>query len=154
MKKKILVAADHAGVELKDELVKKLKEDFDVEDFGPFSKDSVDYPDYAHKVCLKLDQIYSGMSGSAELQVFGLLICGSGQGMNMAANKFKNLRSALCYQDEIAKMARAHNDAQVICLGARFTNFQDSLNMIRIFSTTGFEGGRHLNRVKKIGQCQ
>lgn len=154
MKKKIYIAADHAGVELKNEVVKKLKEHFDVEDFGPFSQDSVDYPDFAHKVCHQLNEIYAKDSGSAELQDIGVLICGSGQGMNIAANKYKNLRSALCYQDEIAKMARAHNNAQVICLGARFTTLQDSLEMIETFATTAFEGGRHQNRVNKIGQCQ
>ena len=154
MRKKIYIAADHAGVDLKNEIVKLLKDQFEVKDFGPFSKDSVDYPDFAHKVCHQLNEIYAKDSDFTELQDVGVLICGSGQGMNIAANKYKNLRSALCYQDEIAKMARAHNNAQVICLGARFTNLQEALKMIETFATTSFEGGRHKNRVNKIGQCQ
>lgn len=153
MKKIIHLAADHAGFDLKQALLPKLQEKFAVNDYGPFNKESVDYPDFASKVCQKLNSLYFENKNFSDLTEFGLLICGSGQGMNMVANKYDHLRSALCYNEEIAKMARAHNNAQVICLGARFTTLDEAYKMILIFSETSFEGGRHQNRVSKIGQC-
>ena len=151
MKKKIHIACDHAGFELKTQVVEAMKNQFDIKDYGTMTADSVDYPDYAHLACSALNEVYQHETDPRQLFEFAVLICGSGQGMNITANKYKNLRSALCYNDEITKMARSHNNAQVICLGSRFNNLSDSLNMIQIFSDTLFEGGRHQNRVTKIG---
>jgi ribose 5-phosphate isomerase B len=154
MTKTIHMAADHAGFDLKQALLPKLKENFVVQDYGPFNKVAVDYPDYANLVGQKLNSFYLQNESYDSLTEFGLLICGSGQGMNIAANKFDKLRSALCYNEEIAKMARAHNNAQVICLGARFTTLDEAYKMILVFAQTSFDGGRHQNRVLKIGQCR
>ncbi|MBC7740802.1 MAG: ribose 5-phosphate isomerase B [Bdellovibrionaceae bacterium] len=144
---KILIAADHAGLELKNKLADTLrKEGHQVEDLGPFTEASVDYPDYADQVSRKLQT----EENQAHLQEMGILVCGSGQGMALRANKFFNIRAALVYNDEIAKMAREHNNANIICIGSRFTDYEASLGWVHIFLKTPFAGGRHQTRVAKI----
>lgn len=159
---KIYIASDHAGVELKSEIVKKLlnmkwlphvaREVFDL---GPQSSESVDYPDYANLVCQKIRGIsVVEPQGQAPYPFdIGILICGSGQGMAMRANKFQHIRAALCYSKEIAQLSREHNNANALCLGARFLSFPEVEGIMEIFLTTSFVGGRHLNRVNKICQA-
>lgn len=139
---KVLVSSDHAGVELKNLIVKNLKElGFEVLNLGTDSSDSVDYPDFADKVCSQVNE-------SSELM--GVLICGSGQGMAMRANKFQNIRAALCWSTEAAKLARNHNNANILCLGSRLTEQTTNLEILKVFFTEKFEGGRHQNRVAKL----
>ena len=136
------IGADHAGVEIKA-FVKDLFEQkgHEVIDMGPFSKDRVDYPDFASKVCKKvLDDVGS----------FGILICGSGLGMSMAANKFDGIRAALCHNEYSARMARKHNDANVLCLGERVSGQGMIEAIIKAWDKATFEGGRHKERVEKI----
>lgn len=144
---KILIASDHAGVELKKAVVAELTKTDQVVDFGPHTTDSVDYPDYADKVCLALQNFDQT---SASLQEFGILICGSGQGMALRANKYKHIRAALVYNDEIAKLAREHNNANIICIGSRFTDLVQTLKWIQIFKEAPFAQGRHQTRVAKV----
>ncbi len=143
---KLLIASDHAGFELKKKLVENLKSQAKVEDCGPFANDSVDYPDYADLLCKKLKT----NSTQAELIEFGVLICGSAQGMAMRANKFSNIRAALVYNDETVKLSREHNNANIICIGARFCDFETALGWINLFKDTPFAQGRHQTRVAKI----
>lgn len=143
---KILIASDHAGIELKAQLVEALKAQSQIDDLGPFSKDSVDYPDFADLVCRKLKT----EDNMPELKELGILICGSGQGMAIRANKFKNIRAALVYDDEIAKLSREHNNANIICIGARFADFETALRWIKLFKNTAFAQGRHQTRVAKV----
>ncbi len=139
--KKIFIASDHAGYNLKKFIVSKLVKTKKVLDLGPNSKDSVDYPDYAKKLSKKV----AFNKGS-----FGILVCGSGMGMAISANKTKNIRAALCYSINNTKLSRLHNNANIITLGARLINKNKAFNLIRVFLKTKFEGGRHLRRVKKI----
>jgi ribose 5-phosphate isomerase B len=142
---KIAIGCDHAGFELKTKLIEKLKsEGNEIEDFGCFSKDSVDYPDLAHPTCESVE------SGQNEL---GILICGSGNGISMAANKHQGIRAALSWTPEIAELARLHNDANILALPARFISEQLAKEIVKVFLSTSFEGGRHLNRVNKIACC-
>ena len=136
---KIFIASDHAGFLLKEFLIGELtKLGYKLVDLGCNSAEkSVDYPDYAQKLCKKNPQ-------------FGILICGSGIGISIAANRFKNIRAALCVNAKSAKLARAHNDANVICLGARLTKNNTSLSAVKAFLATKFEGGRHEKRVRKL----
>ena len=143
---KIYIAADHAGFELKKQVVEALQAD-GIEDLGPFSTDSVDYPDYANLVCR---QIPLSNGTDANLSSFGILICGSGQGMALRANKFSHIRAALVYNDEIVKLSREHNNANVICIGSRLVDLQTALRWIQIFKETAFSGGRHQTRVAKV----
>lgn len=146
MFKKIFIGSDHAGFELKTSLIKFIKshfETFEINDLGPISVESVDYPDYAHKACKSVIE-----ANSAEAA--GLLICGSGQGMAITANKYKGIRAALCWTPEIAKLSREHNDANVLCLSARHVNEIVNQDIVKTFFSTSFEGGRHLNRINKI----
>ena len=139
---KIAIGSDHAGYELKEKVKAHLtKEGLEFEDFGPFSEDRADYPDYAHPVASAVE------NKNADL---GILICGSGNGINMTANKHQEIRSALCWQEDIAEMARLHNDANIIALPARYISEKVALNCIDIFLKTEFEGGRHASRVEKI----
>ena len=138
---KITIGSDHAGVDYKLEIVEFLeKEKYQVLDVGTFSKESVDYPDFAHLVS---KEVLAG----ADL---GVLICGSGNGVSMAANKHKGIRAALCWNEEITKLARQHNDANIISIPARFLSLEKSKELIKVFSKTSFDGGRHERRVKKI----
>ena len=139
--KKIFISSDHAGYNLKINIIRKLSKKQKIVDLGPSSKNSVDYPDYAHK----LSKIVSNNKGS-----FGILICGSGMGMSMTANKNKKIRAALCYSVKNTKLSRLHNNANIITLGGRLINKNKAFNLIRVFLKTKFEGGRHLRRVKKI----
>jgi len=148
----IYIASDHAGFELKNEVFKYLESTFaeekhitsnvNVLDLVPQNILSVDYPDFADLVCQQLKK-----SDTA----FGILICGSGQGMAMRANKYAFVRAALVYNDEIARLSREHNDANVICLGSRFCTPEDAKRWVKIFLNTTFAGGRHQTRVAKLG---
>lgn len=142
MNKKIEIGCDHAGVELKTAIIKHLElKGFIIKDHGAYSNDSVDYPDFAHSVSKALLNNESN---------FGILICGSGNGINMTANKYSHIRAALCWTAEIAKLARQHNNANIITLPARFIQTKEALNAVDVFFETQFEGGRHLARVNKI----
>ena len=138
---KIFISSDHAGFNLKKNIIKKLSKKLKIIDLGPSSTLSVDYPDYAHKLSKKV------ASNSRNL---GILICGSGMGMAISANKNKKIRAALCYSVKSTKLSRLHNNANIITLGARLINKNKAFNLIRVFLNTKFEGGRHLKRVKKI----
>lgn len=138
----IVISGDHASPNLKS-VVKSYLEDkgHTVQDLGPYTNDSVDYPDYAHQLSDLIE------NKNADL---GILICGSGQGVAMTANKHQNIRAAICWNEEIASLSRQHNDANVLCLGARFVSETLALKIIDQFIETPFEGGRHANRVNKI----
>ena len=139
---KIAIGTDHAGVELKDVLIQLITElSHEVLDKGPFSNESVDYPDYGHAVASAVDQ------GQADL---GVVICGSGNGINMTVNKHQSIRGALCWTPEIATLARQHNDANIVAIPARFISTNDAKSIISEFLTQEFEGGRHQRRVGKI----
>ena len=136
------VASDHAGYELKTKVIKHLEsKGCVVYDFGTDSAESVDYPDYAHKLASAVE------SGSCQ---FGIAICGSGNGVNMTVNHHRKVRGALCWTPEIAALARQHNDANIISLPARFIEPSIALQMVDVFLSTDFEGGRHQRRVEKI----
>jgi len=140
--KKLYIASDHAGFTLKEFVKKKLSKKIKFDDQGPHSDEiSVNYPDFAHKLCKKVSKNSSNM---------GILICGSGMGMAMAANRHKKIRAALCYSVKNTKLSRLHNNAKVITLGARLINKNTAMKCINTFLKTKFEGGRHLKRVKKI----
>lgn len=142
LSKPIAIGCDHAGFGYKTEIVKHLnKMGYQVHDFGTYSIDSVDYPDYAHPTAASVEK---------DETAFGILICGSANGVAITANKHAGVRAALCWQTDIAKLARQHNNANIICLPARFTSFYNCLDMIEIFMNTSFEGGRHEGRVNKI----
>ena len=143
---KISIGSDHAGYELKEVIIKYLNNAWHkVENEGPFSTESVDYPDYAHKTAKKVND------GNCDM---GILICGTGNGVSMTANKYINVRAALCWNVEIAKLAREHNDANILALPARFITKEDALEMVKTFLETKFEGGRHLNRINKIKELK
>tara|TARA_Y100001970_G_scaffold287888_1_gene413669 strand:- start:2465 stop:2890 length:426 start_codon:yes stop_codon:yes gene_type:complete len=140
--KKIIIASDHAGYFLKEYIKKNLsKRKILFKDIGVKSNDSVDYPDYAHK----LSKIIKKKNNT-----IGILICGSGQGMIMTANKHKNIRAALCYNVKSTKLSRLHNDANIITLGSRLISKKNAVKYINIFLKTEFEGGRHQKRIRKI----
>lgn len=139
---KIAIGTDHAGVELKDVLIQLITGlSYEVLDKGPFSNESVDYPDYGHAVASAVDQ------GEADL---GVVICGSGNGINMTVNKHQSIRGALCWTPEIAALARQHNDANIVAIPARFISTDDAKSIVSEFLTQEFEGGRHQRRVGKI----
>ena len=142
MAKKIAVACDHAALDLKAEILKYLEDNgFEYYDFGTYTKDSCNYPDYAEKVCTAVyNKEYD----------FGILVCGTGIGMSMAANKCKGIRAALCNDTFSAKFTRLHNDANVLCMGARTLGAGVALEITDVFLNTGFEGGRHQTRVDMI----
>lgn len=140
--KKLGIASDHAGYDLKNWLKGKLLEKgYEVFDFGCNSNDSCDYPDYAHPMAESIK------NGEIEL---GFSLCGSGNGINMVVNKYPGIRSAICWTDKLAALARSHNDANVCAFPARFINKDEALSMANIFLETDFEGGRHLKRINKI----
>ena len=140
--KKIVIASDHAGYSLK-QYIKKilLKKKLLLKDVGTNSNDKVDYPDYAHKLSKIIEK---------KRDVIGILICGSGQGMIMSANKHKKIRAALCYDLKSTKLSRLHNDANIITLGSRLISKKNAIKYINIFMKTKFEGGRHKKRIGKI----
>jgi ribose 5-phosphate isomerase B len=139
---KIAIGSDHAGFEYK-ELIKKflISQNIEFTDFGTYSSDSVDYPDFAHPVANSVENQDSNL---------GILVCGSGNGVAITANKHKGIRAALCWSVEITQLARQHNDANILCLPARFVSIDEAQNMVNAFLNTNFEGGRHQNRVSKI----
>ena len=140
--KKISLASDHAGFTLKEIIKKKLiKNKVKVLDFGPYNKDKVDYPDYAKKVARNISSKKTNM---------GILVCGSGTGMAMSANKLRKIRAAVCYNSVSTRLSRTHNNANILALGSRLTNKREALKLVNIFLSTKFEGGRHLRRIKKI----
>jgi ribose 5-phosphate isomerase B len=139
---KIAIGCDHAAFLLKEKMKSYLEsKGFEVKDYGCYSEERADYPDFAHPVANAVE--------SKEFD-FGLLMCGSGNGINMTANKHKGIRSALCWNAEIAELARLHNDANILTLPARFITEEEAKKCIDIFYSTGFEGGRHTDRVNKI----
>ena len=140
-KRKLVIGCDHAGFSLKEFLIKRLADSVDFMDKGTHNDESVDYPDYAHAVANAIEL------GDFE---FGILICGSANGVAIAANKHPNVRAAICWTDEISKLARAHNNANIICLPARYIKEEDALKSVITFFETDFESGRHLKRVDKI----
>ncbi len=148
LEKPILLASDHGGFHLKQSLQSKLS-NLNFKDLGPDGDESVDYPDFAHKLCQQLD-IHLSSDLNTNPNVMGLLICGSGQGVAMTANKYKSIRAALCWNEESARLARQHNNANVLCLGARLMEENKAYAIINEFFKTPFEGGRHLKRVTKI----
>ena len=139
--KKIFIASDHAGYNLKNSIISNFSKSLKIRDLGPKKKDSVDYPDFAKKLSKKV----ASNKGS-----FGILICGSGMGMAIAANKSRNIRAALCYSIKNTKLSRLHNNANIITLGERLISKNKAFGLIKIFLRTKFEGGRHLRIVKKI----
>lgn len=139
---KIAVCSDHAGYELKLQLIDYLSDKAkELKDYGTFSSESSDYPDYAHPMAAAVE--------SKEFD-YGISICGSGNGISMTVNKHPGIRAALCWTAEIAQLARLHNDANVLSLPARFVSFEEAKEMVDIFFTTAFEGGRHQKRIDKI----
>ncbi|MEO9965330.1 MAG: ribose 5-phosphate isomerase B [Reichenbachiella sp.] len=139
---KVAIGGDHAGYEYKKEIISILQDaGHEVQDFGPDSTDSVDYPDHVHPLAESVEK------GTQDL---GILICGSGNGVAMTANKHQGIRAALCWQNDLAALARQHNDANIIALPARFVSLDDTKQMVLTFVSTDFEGGRHQNRVDKI----
>ncbi len=139
--KKIFISSDHAGYNLKNKIISYFSKKQKIIDLGPNSKNSVDYPDYAKLLSKKV----GSTNGS-----FGILVCGSGMGMSIAANKNKYIRAALCYSKKNTRLSRLHNNANIITLGSRLIDKNKAFNLIKIFLSTKFEGGRHLRRVKKI----
>jgi ribose 5-phosphate isomerase B len=139
---KLAVASDHAGFGLKEEIKDLLeKEGHDVEDFGCYNEESCDYPDFSRKLC---DAVLRSVCER------GVLVCGSGLGMSYAANRNKGIRAALCVNTEMAKMSRAHNDSNVLVLGARIIESDDARDILHAWIQTPFDGGRHLRRIRKM----
>ena len=141
---KIAIAGDHAGFDYKEIIKKHLGANYDVKDFGTFSKDSADYPDFVHPAATSVAQ------GESD---FGILICGSGQGVAITANKHQQIRCALCWMPDLAELARKHNNANMIAIPARFIASELAVDIVDRFLGTDFEGGRHQNRVDKIAFC-
>ena len=140
--KSIYISSDHAGYNLKENIKKRFKKKYKFNDLGTNnSKKSVNYPHYAHKLCKKIGKNSKNM---------GILICGSGMGMSMAANKHSNIRAAMCYSVKNTKLSRLHNNANIITLGSRLTKKNIAFKCIEVFINTKFEGGRHKKRIKKI----
>ncbi|MDF2833132.1 ribose 5-phosphate isomerase B [Chryseobacterium indoltheticum] len=144
MKRKIAIAGDHAGFEYKEYLKQQLKDDYEIQDFGTHSLESVDYPDFVHPAASSVE------NGENEL---GILVCGSGQGVQLSANKHQGIRCALCWMPEIAALSKQHNNANMVALPARFVAKEYALEIVKTFLKTEFEGGRHQNRVDKIAFC-
>lgn len=139
---KIIIASDHAGFRLKEKLIKWLiSRRYEVKDLGSFSEDSVDYPDYAHPLAIAVEK------GE---YAYGITICGSGNGINMASNKHQKIRSAVCWNEDISRLARSHNDANICALPGRFLNEEEAIVIVKTFLSTPFEGGRHKRRIEKI----
>ena len=140
--KKIYISSDHAGFNLKEQIKKKFKKKYFFEDLGTNNpKISVNYPDFAHRLSRKV---------AKSSKNFGILVCGSGMGMSMAANRHKKIRAAVCYSVKNAKLSRLHNNANIITLGSRLTKTNTAFKCIEVFVNTKFEGGRHKTRIKKI----
>lgn len=137
---KIAIGADHAGFEYKEAIAQWLNTD-SLKDFGTYSPDSADYPDFAHPVASAVE------NGEFD---FGILVCGSANGVAITANKHQGIRAAICWNEELASLSRRHNNANIVCIPARFISIEEAENIVKIFLSTEFEGGRHANRVNKI----
>ena len=137
---KIAIGSDHAGFEYKQALAENLKA-YNVKDFGTYTTDSVDYPDFAHPVARAVE------SGETD---FGVLVCGSANGVAITANKHQDIRAAICWNEELAALARQHNNANVVCIPARFISLDMAKKIVDVFLATEFEGGRHAGRVGKM----
>ena len=137
----VLIASDHAGFKLKKILIEELQGEIKFEDLGPFNENSVDYPDYARKLSKKID---------LKKDLTGVLICGSGIGMSMVANRFKNVRAALCMNNKMSMLARQHNNANILVLGSRLISEQEAIKCLLVFLKTNYEGGRHQARLDKF----
>ena len=142
--KKISIASDHAGYELKKKIINHFRDKYDFEDFGANSSNSVDYPDFAHKLSMNVVRYESD----------GILICGSGIGMSMVANRYKKVRAALCLNQEMAKLSRQHNNANVLVLGSRLISVEEAIKCFIMFINTKFEGGRHQARLEKFNHIE
>ena len=141
----IVIGGDHAGFEYKQHLINILEsQGHTVKDFGAFGLDSVDYPDFAHPVAKAVED---------EESKFGILICGSANGVAITANKHEGIRAAICWQNELAALARQHNDANIVCIPARFISLEEAERIVQTFLNTAFEGGRHEARISKINNC-
>ena len=140
--KEIAIGCDHAGFHLKEKLSLLLKEmNFTVKDVGCYSDQSVDYPDFGHQVAKSVEE---------NTEKKGIVICGSGNGINMSVNKHSKVRGALCWNKEIAELARLHNDANILALPARYISYEEAEQIVKTFLNTSFEGGRHQRRIDKI----
>ena len=140
--KKICISSDHAGYKLKEHIKTYLiKKEIPLIDLGPFEIKSVDYPDYAKKIARRV---------AGKRSDIGILVCGSGTGMAISANKIKGIRAAVCYNSKSTRLSREHNNANIIALGSRLTKKNEAMKLIKIFLNTKFKGGRHLRRIKKI----
>lgn len=138
----IAIGSDHAGFELKEKVVEWLNSsNFEAKDFGTFSRESVDFPDFAHAVASEVE------NGKFNI---GILICGTGIGVDMTANKHQGIRSALCWNKEVSKLAKGHNNANIICLPGRLISIEEAIEILEVFFNTEFEGGRHKRRIDKI----
>ena len=140
---KILIGNDHAGYSLKLSIIKNLEDKYEFFDKGSYSDESVDYPDYASIIAKEIQ---------SEKGDLGILICGTGNGVCMTANKFKGIRAVICWNEEIAKLAKQHNNANIICLPSRFIKVEEAIKIIESFILEKFEGGRHERRIKKINE--
>ena len=137
----ISIGNDHAGVDYKNYIIENLKDTYEIKNHGTDLESSVDYPDFAHPVSSDVDNKKSDL---------GILICGSGNGVAMTANKYKKVRAALCWNEELAVLAKKHNNANIVCIPARFISKEEALQIVNSFIQTGFNGGRHERRVNKI----
>ena len=136
------IACDHAGYVIKEKLKKELEQEgFELKDYGTYSEESCDYPDFAHSLAHAVEN---------KEHLFGITLCGSGNGINMTSNKHKGIRAALCWNVEISELARLHNDANICSLPARFVDYNLAKEIVKKFLNTKFEGGRHLRRIEKI----
>ena len=140
---KILIGNDHAGYSLKLSIIKNLEDKYEFFDKGSYSDESVDYPDYASIIAKEIQ------SKKGDL---GIIICGTGNGVCMTANKFKGIRAVICWNEEIAKLAKQHNNANIICIPSRFIKVEEAMKIIESFILEKFEGGRHERRIKKINE--
>ena len=140
---KILIGNDHAGYSLKLSIIKNLEDKYEFFDKGSYSDESVDYPDYASIIAKEIQ---------SEKGDLGIIICGTGNGVCMTANKFKGIRAAICWNEEIAKLAKKHNNANIICIPSRFIKVEEAMKIIESFILEKFEGGRHERRIKKINE--
>jgi ribose 5-phosphate isomerase B len=146
LSKPIAIGSDHAGFEYKEDVISFLEgKGLPVKDLGTYSKDSVDYPDFAHPVANAVEN---------DEAAYGILLCGSANGVAITANKHKGIRAAICWGEELAKLSREHNDANILCIPARFVREGDVEKMVGIFMTTHFEAGRHAKRVEKISMTK
>ena len=141
---KILIASDHAGFILKNKLINYFRNKFEFTDFGTNSEESVDYPDFAHKLANEI----------STKNLSGILICGSGVGMSMVANRYKNVRAALCLNESMAKLSRQHNDANILVLGSRLISYEEAIKCFTMFFKSEFEGGRHQARLEKFNHIE